>query len=320
MNTYFNGTESIVRPWLSLHIFYGSERFQLLEACIAPLINEMLHEKIITEFFFIQYGEGGKHIRLRLLPAEPECGKIVEEKVHRVVSAYLLKEPSKRIAEGSTAEDLYPNNSIQQIAYKAELYRYGGPGFMASAERFFFHSSTFVFTQLKDIINSGYSSALLISVKMNLMLLRTLDLGERGAILLYRDIWYDWLQSGHVLFPDDTLSKEQKNKLLLETFERSFKQQYTVFYQLFEVYYLRLQPDELEAAEKQWLKHIKWLDNDFDTKHRLITGPFTTPDKNKLFILKSLIHMNNNRVRLLNHDESFLAFVIYQLLSQHGSI
>lgn len=317
MNTFSNGIKGPKVTWLSLHLFYHGDRFRLLQDCLYPLLTNLLKQRQISIYFFIHYGEGGRHIRLRVLPYIQQDRKEVYEKIHETVNVFFKKTPSKREDGHRENKELFPNDSIQEITYQAELSRYGGPIFITTIEHFFYHSSRFVMQSLTVIMQGGYASALLLSLKMNLLMLHGLAFDKLQLELLYRDIWYDWLGSTYRMIPDQNLSIAGKKELILKLFKTSMEKQYGVFSKVYQLYFSNPSLLDLTEVEEVWLDKARLLKDKFDEKIEKVEAPFDHESAKKRFIVKSLIHMNNNRLNLQNHDESFLAFVIYKLVTEN---
>jgi thiopeptide-type bacteriocin biosynthesis protein len=144
--------------WVSAHIFYEGDLDFLLTRVTDPLLDEFARSGLAREFFFLRYWDGGKHIRLRVLPAQnarrPEVAKLINDRF----SEYLARNPSAdgdrageytRVARAlaemervtSYAEVPFPNNSIAFVPYRREHGRYGYGGAIQAVERHFAESS-----------------------------------------------------------------------------------------------------------------------------------------------------------------------------------
>lgn len=69
------------RKWLSFYIFLPAMDNVFLTEHLPEIIYQLRKEKLIRRFFFIRYGEGGYHIRLRILPKKSDDGKFIEKKI-----------------------------------------------------------------------------------------------------------------------------------------------------------------------------------------------------------------------------------------------
>lgn len=69
------------RKWLSFYIFLPPMDNVFLTKYLPEIVDHLKKEGLIRRFFFIRYGEGGYHIRLRILPAKSRDDKIIEKKI-----------------------------------------------------------------------------------------------------------------------------------------------------------------------------------------------------------------------------------------------
>jgi thiopeptide-type bacteriocin biosynthesis protein len=81
--------------WLSFYIYLPLMDNIFLTEYLPDLINELKSEKLIQRFFFIRYGEGGYHIRLRVIPTRFIDRKVIEkklqDKLHIIKKESLIK-------------------------------------------------------------------------------------------------------------------------------------------------------------------------------------------------------------------------------------
>lgn len=108
----------------------------LVEAAV-PFLRELAG---VRKWFFIRYGEGGPHIRIRL----DVDNRLVADAAH----AY-WKEQAPKYLDGSVpgpewrgrGEKMFEPGSVQRIKYEAEIARYGGPLVIPANERLFCRST-----------------------------------------------------------------------------------------------------------------------------------------------------------------------------------
>ncbi|MCG8460448.1 MAG: thiopeptide-type bacteriocin biosynthesis protein [Holophagales bacterium] len=114
-------------PWLSLHLHhgddcYGPELDRLLLAGVGPCVERCLARGAIRSYFFLRYGEGGSHLRIRLQGSDPgSCRRELRRSLERHL--------------GTRDIDL------RAATYEPELGRYGGPLGLRVAEQLFHASS-----------------------------------------------------------------------------------------------------------------------------------------------------------------------------------
>ena len=143
--------------WLSIHIFHKGKLNDVLRQLVIPFLEEvkpLLYEP--APYFFIRYGEGGPHIRLRLQTV-PE----------NIIMLKMLFDRYEHIF------------TIQYIPYVQELLRYKN---MQLAEQHFHLSSAYVLSVLTDEV---FTEALKLNV--------TMLYGLPDALQICREFVRSWL-------------------------------------------------------------------------------------------------------------------------------
>jgi hypothetical protein len=143
--------------WRAWHIFYHSNRNQVLAKLVHPAVGSLLTSGDIDSFFFLRYNLGGPHIRLRLrlVPGRTER---VEAHLKEAAAEFFKLWPSKTsladdlirrnniaILKDALLEDddaVYPDNSLQSFEFRPESERYGGDSLFDASLDFFALSST----------------------------------------------------------------------------------------------------------------------------------------------------------------------------------
>ncbi|AUG81079.1 Putative lantibiotic dehydrogenase domain [Kitasatospora sp. MMS16-BH015] len=117
--------------WHSLHLSLdagtaGTDAF--VTGQLAPLLEEFISAGTAEEWFFIRYGEGGPHLRIRVRglrsPALP--GRLADR---------LAELAAKCPAESGPWPT--PHGQVSAVPYLPETDRYGGPAALPIAERLF---------------------------------------------------------------------------------------------------------------------------------------------------------------------------------------
>jgi hypothetical protein len=144
--------------WVSAHAFYQGELDHLLVHAVAPLTAELAAGRLVNDWFYLRYWDGGPHIRLRLMPldrrADPEVRALVRARFAEYFKEFpaldaTWQERYERNAvqlarwEGISAYSrrLYPNNSLAFIPYQRERSRYGVGASIEAVERHFVESA-----------------------------------------------------------------------------------------------------------------------------------------------------------------------------------
>lgn len=142
--------------WRSCHLFYHADRNRLLRDLVQPVVAALSAQEAIDRFFFIRYGLGGPHVRLRMR-VRPGRGdealrllsSAAEEFFARWPSTEPLSEEAVRgtnqaLLAGDPQEEedaVYPDNSLRIFPARFEVQRYGGPELLEHSLDFFAVSS-----------------------------------------------------------------------------------------------------------------------------------------------------------------------------------
>jgi thiopeptide-type bacteriocin biosynthesis protein len=85
------------RQWLSFHLFLGSHFDEFLVDHLAPALQERTAPGSPGRFFFIRYGEGGTHLRLRFRPRYEGFETGLGIWLQRIVGKFTADMPSVRL-------------------------------------------------------------------------------------------------------------------------------------------------------------------------------------------------------------------------------
>lgn len=142
--------------WRSCHLYYHADRSRLLRDLVLPVVSTLSAREAIDRFFFIRYGLGGPHVRLRmrvhpgrgdealrilasaaeeLFARWPSTEPLSEEEIHRTNQALLAGDPQEE------EDAVYPDNSLRIFPPYFEVQRYGGPELLEHSLDFFAFSS-----------------------------------------------------------------------------------------------------------------------------------------------------------------------------------
>ncbi|MFB4286205.1 thiopeptide-type bacteriocin biosynthesis protein [Nonomuraea sp. ATR24] len=149
-------TTPAVDLWTSLHCFlhWDAERNDaFLTGSAGPLLDSLRADGLLEDWFFIRYGEGGPHLRVRARAvADPEG--------LRQALASLVGDAGFPGAEFPGAEGWTPHGTVAEIAYEPETERYGGAEAISVAEEVFCRSSEIVLEALRGSPPSRMNTAL----------------------------------------------------------------------------------------------------------------------------------------------------------------
>ncbi len=151
--------------WVSYHIYYHEDLDRLVQGLIVPVVYMLIERDAIDRFFFVRYGLGGPHVRLRLRPVKSRA--TVESLARAAIESFLQACPSCRSINESTlrasaariiAEDSHeelkaiPGDNTYLIEeFRPEVERYGGLDLLPFSLDLFATSSMWVL----DLVRRG---------------------------------------------------------------------------------------------------------------------------------------------------------------------
>ena len=126
--------------WHADHVFLPPGRMSdlFLIRVIAPFLRDLDGART---WFFIRYGEGGPHLRVRVVTADETTGAIVHHHWQGGVSAFLDDTAPGPEWNGAAGPTFTPG-TVRIVSYEAEIARYGGERAMPIGERLFCRSTT----------------------------------------------------------------------------------------------------------------------------------------------------------------------------------
>jgi len=191
--------------WLSLHFFVPEPLNDFLLTHIYPLVADLYEDELISQFFFIRYGENGPHIRLRMLCENQEKIRAVKDFVeNKFKDTFELNAELKE--DGN-----YPAQSIQTIAYERELERYGENA-IDLIEDHFCVSSEFALTMLNqtaDIYDDNNSLGFVL--QMQIYYVHGLGMDDEETLLFLESAFETYLNS--FLVKDKEQDKNRANAI-----------------------------------------------------------------------------------------------------------
>ncbi|MGI5489621.1 thiopeptide-type bacteriocin biosynthesis protein [Microtetraspora malaysiensis] len=144
-------TMPAVDLWTSLHCFLHWDTEQndaFLTDAAGPLLAGLRADGLLEDWFFIRYGEGGPHVRIR-------ARAVRDPEALQLSLASLIGGTDLPGAEGWT-----PHGTVSEIAYEPEIERYGGVEAISVAEEVFCRSSEIVLEALSGSSASRMNTAL----------------------------------------------------------------------------------------------------------------------------------------------------------------
>jgi hypothetical protein len=292
-------SETADGEWLSFHLFYHGDRDRVVTGYVRPAVASLWAAGHIARFYFVRYGLGGPHVRLRAL-ARPGHALAVEEALTSAASAFLsrwaspmpLDEESIRkenqallASDGGEEEDddVYPDNTFRRFPLRFEVARYGGPELLGPTLDLFNLSSLHVLRFLD--LHGGKPPAQRLAAAFGLLARQVCGLArteeELLALLEY---------PGRAWAPLAPLATRA---------DRAFDERSASFRSLFRA---AVQSLSSPAAECEGAR-------------RLALEIGAAPDAHQRRIASSHLHMTANRLGLRNTDEVYLARLLWRTVA-----
>ena len=104
----------------------------------APLLRDL---EGTGNWFFIRYGEGGPHLRIRVTVDNPEVSEFIHERFRQAAPGHVDAAPLATEWLSGDEPKLQPG-TVHRIGYEPEVERYGGPRALPLNERLFCQSTS----------------------------------------------------------------------------------------------------------------------------------------------------------------------------------
>lgn len=263
--------------WFAVHLFYSGDLDLMLRKLVRPFVREFFPDaNTEASWFFIRYWENGSHIRLRM-NAELSLQDVLVKTLETRANEFFLQYPA--------------DHELQIPVYEPEITRYGNHQSMRWAELHFFKSSAFILDWI--CTRKPEASALIQALRLQLVLLLASG-WEIARLITVCNFFIDgWLPRLYLSGSDPATQKI----FWLKEFETSFNRTKEVI---------------LPASKVFWLEVTTGTANqevqDLFKANRLILQNYQRADFTEtkcIEIMTSLMHMNNNRLGIRNHEEAY---------------
>jgi thiopeptide-type bacteriocin biosynthesis protein len=282
--------------WISCYIYYKEPADVFLAKGIKPLVELLKKKNLIKNFFFIRYWTNGPHIRLRLKTDSYNIRHVRRELVDYFTGYF---QTDHILFTGSLAQGkLYPSGIIRFVSYRPEINRYGGKWGVEIAERQFELSSMIVLDLLSDSGSRDRDSKLGIALSMTYLLYLAV-LGNVKAVRQYLLKEFD--------FPASYQKK----------FEPHFSKQKDALVNYFS---LLLNEDRFQAGASVWMVNWRWGMGDIGGILRKLRQKKEFNSGTYGEILKSYVHMNNNRLGIDLSEEPYLIYLLRKIFAELKNI
>jgi thiopeptide-type bacteriocin biosynthesis protein len=268
--------------WLSAHIYYEGSAEHLLCQVIQPFVNlvqPLLHST--CPYFFIRYGEGGPHMRLRL------------HTIHNYIP--LLKEALEASISCS-------NYTVNYIPYVPEIKRYGNGFTIALAETLFHASSSCSLQLIASMAHWDLQMALPAAWQMHIVFFHALNEDVQRISLICRQFVETWMAA--LLKNKKEISFEQVKSHMHGLYDRqaiTLQKAAATLWQLLEN---REAPAPLQA---------------YADACRIMLQQYKLAGLEEVqfnYAIRSLLHMTNNRLGIPNKEEPWCLFITGRSIQQ----
>ncbi|OPB89104.1 thiopeptide-type bacteriocin biosynthesis protein [Elizabethkingia ursingii] len=273
------------KNWETYYLYHEGNADQVLKEIVHPAIDEVQYKlKKTVKFFFIRYFENGYHIRLRFL-LSPE-----ESPLFRSLLTHHISDSGIKII-------------LKEARYIPETERYGNSDTIVYAENQFYASSCFVLNQLTESIPLTVSERYSIALNTHLAFFKGMGLSSEYSLHLCDKFVESWLP---ITVSFDANEKEQYKESLLSAFQRQFDLYKDSLYKN-AINFWNLADTSRDPFTLQFIETNREVNKKYTDSHLSAEAIDEA--------LLSFIHMTNNRIGIINSEESYLLFLVRQTIN-----
>ncbi|MCL1666070.1 thiopeptide-type bacteriocin biosynthesis protein [Elizabethkingia ursingii] len=273
------------KNWETYYLYHEGHADQVLKEIVHLAIDEVQYKlKKTVKFFFIRYFENGYHIRLRLL-LSPE-----ETPLFRSLLTHYISDSGIKII-------------LKEAQYIPETERYGNSDTIVYAENQFYASSCFVLNQLTESIPLTVSERYSIALNTHLAFFKGMGLSSEYSLQLCDKFVESWLP---IPVSFDANEQQQYKESLLSAFQRQFDLYKDSLYKN-AINFWNLADTSRDPFTLQFIETNREVNKKYTDFHL----PAEAIDE----ALLSFIHMTNNRIGIINSEESYLLFLVRQTIT-----
>jgi thiopeptide-type bacteriocin biosynthesis protein len=264
--------------WLSFHFVPAETPDVFLARAVYPFVEQQIWQKTGYRFFFVRHpdSEGQPELRLRF-----------KGDLAAIRAAFV--------------DHFQHRGTWTEVAYQAEIERYGGPDQMALAEEHFHISSRVVLDRLRRP-NHTYADVLHDALRMHTMTLAAAGLSAPESADYFDRLCDAWIPAFFRPADGITLDNTELIADVKADFEATLAPQFDKIYEQIRALWVSLVDNQHDFTQPEWLRW--WRGNEIIMK---------SLDSEHGSALASLIHMTNNRLGLNNADEAYIIYVLGQM-------
>ncbi|MFE3460946.1 thiopeptide-type bacteriocin biosynthesis protein [Nocardiopsis aegyptia] len=292
----------MTRTWSAVYVHLHRDRSRIdafLLDHVAPHAEELVSDGRAKAWFFLRYWDGGPHLRVRFLDADPAAVRDFSERVREAAArtseeavdldrdAYYARLPQ------ADRDRWHRDGDVVDAVYEPETERYGGPEALELCEDFFTVSTGIALAVLRSAPGAHQRRA--IAADLTSLAFGVLGFTDVEAVRQARGYYATWDYSAEVARGDDR-AREEAEHLFHASPSRRLQR--------------RTRLERLVAEEGSSTHHL-WHRELTRTVAGLRRLHAERPLANDLSrIVWSLLHMTHNRLGLDIEDERRIAWLL----------
>ena len=292
----------MTRHWSAVYVYLHRDRDRIdafLLEHLAPRAEELVSEGRAKAWFFLRYWDGGPHLRVRFLDADPEAvrefsesmreaaGKTSDEAITLDSAAYYADLPQ------ADPGRWHGDGDVVEAVYEPETERYGGPRALEVCEDFFCTGSAIALAVLRSAPRTDQRQV--VAADLTSLAFGILGLSDVEAVRQARGYHAAWDYSAEVA-RGVSRAREEAETLFHSSPSRWLQR--------------RRRVERLVSGAGSSTHHL-WHRALGETVAKLRRLHQEKPLTNDLTrIVWSLLHMTNNRLGLDIEDERRIAWLL----------
>lgn len=292
----------MTRTWSAVYVYLHRSREHIdafLLDHLAPRAEGLVTEGHAKAWFFLRYWDGGPHLRVRFLDADPDAVRAFSEDLR--TSAAQTSEEAVPVDRDAYYANLpladrdrwHPDGDVVDAVYEPEIERYGGPAALEVCEDFFCVSSSIALAVLRSAPQASRRQA--VATDLVSLAFGVLGFTDMEAVRQARGYHATWDYSAEVSRGDGRPRAEAER--LFHSSPSRWLQRRSLLERLVST----------EGGSTHHLWH-RALGETVDRLRRLHAQRPLANDLNR--IVWSLLHMNHNRLGLDISDERRIAWLL----------
>lgn len=291
--------------WLSTYLYSSDSQDDFLQTEVSEFLKKINDWPWIKQYFFVRYWENGLHIRLRFNGDSHR----LEMTLKPYIQNYFEYNQSKETAPSENIR----RNIIRFVEYVPETDRYGGKDAVKVCERQFHLSSRVVLRIMVSSNPWSYEMALSSAIHLHVLFVRAVGLNVAQSKKFFELVLKKWFSRSMAI-----VIEENRSGTAFRAFEEVYRfHKDSLMKRVLSIWYAN--SDDLESVIKEW--YIENVNLIARLQPMICISTVEKRDVSNLGdkcwnVYESLVHMTNNRLGILNRDESYLGFVLMKCFSE----